>query len=201
MRASCSAGVSPSGLLTAMPARSWPLRPATRTMKNSSRLLAEIDRNRTRSSRGWASFAASSSTRRLNWSHDNSRLMNRSGLAISSKTGAASALAAIGSTPASSFITMTLPRSAMDQAADEECVVGRRHGNDRDRVEAGAEIADGERHRGGARREQHESLLLAREIEKVEQRPFVECAGGDILDHQRAGGERRWHVCFVERAR
>ena len=79
MRLSCSAGVSPSGLLIVMPARSWPLRPATRTMKNSSRLLAEIDRNRTRSSSGWASLAASSSTRRLKCSHDSSRLMKRSG--------------------------------------------------------------------------------------------------------------------------
>ena len=35
------------------PARTWPFRPATRTMKNSSRLLAEIDRKRTRSSSGW----------------------------------------------------------------------------------------------------------------------------------------------------
>ena len=33
-------GVRPSGLFVAMPARTWPLRPATRTMKNSSRLLA-----------------------------------------------------------------------------------------------------------------------------------------------------------------
>ena len=56
MRASCSAGVRPSGLLMVMPARNWPLRPATRTMKNSSRLLAEIERNRTRSSSGWASL-------------------------------------------------------------------------------------------------------------------------------------------------
>src|SRR6516162_5928164 len=94
MRASCSAGVSPSGLLIAMPARNWPLRPATRTMKNSSRLLAEIERNRTRSSKGWASLADSSRTRRLNCSHDNSRLMNRSGLAMSSKGGAAAAAAA-----------------------------------------------------------------------------------------------------------
>ena len=45
--------VRPSGLRVVMPARSWPRRPATRTMKNSSRLLAEIERNRTRSSRGW----------------------------------------------------------------------------------------------------------------------------------------------------
>ena len=41
------------GSWSVMPARTWPLRPATRTMKNSSRLLAEIDRNRSRSSSGW----------------------------------------------------------------------------------------------------------------------------------------------------
>ena len=45
-------GVRPSGLLIAMPSRTWPARPATRTMKNSSRLAAEIDRKRTRSSSG-----------------------------------------------------------------------------------------------------------------------------------------------------
>ena len=53
IRTSCSDGVRPSGLRSAMPSRTWALMPATRTMKNSSRLLAEIDRNRTRSSAGW----------------------------------------------------------------------------------------------------------------------------------------------------
>ena len=48
-------------------------------MKNSSRLVAEIERNRSRSSNGWLAFADSSNTLRLNSSHDNSRLMNRSG--------------------------------------------------------------------------------------------------------------------------
>src|ERR1700733_9863675 len=48
-------------------------------MKNSSRLVAEIERNRSRSSSGWLAFADSSNTLRLNSSHDNSRLMNRSG--------------------------------------------------------------------------------------------------------------------------
>jgi len=37
-----------------MPSRTWALMPATRTMKNSSRLLAEIDRNRTPLKRGMA---------------------------------------------------------------------------------------------------------------------------------------------------
>ena len=40
------------GTLMAMPCRIWPARPATRTMKNSSRFAAEIDRKRMRSSRG-----------------------------------------------------------------------------------------------------------------------------------------------------
>ena len=53
----------------------------------------------------------------------------------------------------------------------------------------------------GARREQHEGLLLAGEIEKVKERPFVERAGGEILDHQRAGGERRRHRGLLQRAR
>jgi hypothetical protein len=54
------------GLRIVMPWRTCPSRPATRTMKNSSRLLAEIDRKRTRSSSGWAVFSVSSSTRLLN---------------------------------------------------------------------------------------------------------------------------------------
>src|SRR5204863_10101889 len=80
MRPSCSAGVSPSGLRSVMPSRTWALMPATRTMKNSSRLLAEIDRNRTRSSAGWPVLTESSSTRRLKCSQESSRLMKRSGL-------------------------------------------------------------------------------------------------------------------------
>ena len=48
-------------------------------MKNSSRLLAEIDRKRSRSSSGWRGFSASSSTRSLKASQDSSRLKKRSG--------------------------------------------------------------------------------------------------------------------------
>src|ERR1700690_4563332 len=48
-------------------------------MKNSSRLVAEIERNRSRSRSGWLAFADSSNTLRLNSSHDSSRLINRSG--------------------------------------------------------------------------------------------------------------------------
>ena len=77
---SCSDGVRPSALCLVMPARSWPLRPATRTMKNSSRLLAEIETNRMRSSSGWLGLPASSSTRMLNCSQLTSRLTKRAGL-------------------------------------------------------------------------------------------------------------------------
>ena len=62
-----------------MPTRRWPFSPATRTMKNSLRLFAEIERKRTRSSRGWRGLDASSSTRSLKASHDSSRLMKRAG--------------------------------------------------------------------------------------------------------------------------
>jgi hypothetical protein len=69
--------VSPSCEAVAMPERTWPIRPATRTMKNSSRLSAEIDRKRSCSRSGWFRFEASSNTRRLNCSQDSSRLMKR----------------------------------------------------------------------------------------------------------------------------
>ncbi len=75
----CSAGVSPSSERVSTPLRNCPRRPATRTMKNSSRLLAEIETKRTRSSSGCAALEASSRTRRLNSSQDNSRLMKRLG--------------------------------------------------------------------------------------------------------------------------
>ena len=95
MRTSCSAGVRPSGLRSVMPSRTWALMPATRTMKNSSRLLAEIDRNRTRSSAGWPGLTDSSSTRRLKCSQESSRLMKRSGLVPIAKPGATSAICSL----------------------------------------------------------------------------------------------------------
>src|SRR5688572_15914638 len=49
-------------------------------MKNSSRLLAEIDTKRSRSSNGWCLLPASSSTRMLNCSQLTSRLTKRAGL-------------------------------------------------------------------------------------------------------------------------
>ena len=63
------------------PALAWPISPATRTEQNSSRLLALMDTKRSRSSSGWRSFSASSSTRWLKSSQDSSRLMKRSGSA------------------------------------------------------------------------------------------------------------------------
>src|SRR5215207_839417 len=55
-------------------------------MKNSSRLLAEMDRKRSCSRRGWLLLEASSRTRRLNCSQDSSLLMKRSGLRDKART-------------------------------------------------------------------------------------------------------------------
>ena len=77
-----SLGVRPSGLISTICSRSWPTRPATLTMKNSSRLFPEIERKRRRSSRGWLRLRASSRTRMLKPSQDSSRLKNRWGLSM-----------------------------------------------------------------------------------------------------------------------
>lgn len=71
-------GESPDAAVTAMPVAMRRLSPATRTMKNSSRLDAKIARNRTRSRSGWLGSSASSSTRWLNASQLSSRSANRS---------------------------------------------------------------------------------------------------------------------------
>ena len=76
---STSRGSSPDAAGTATPAAIRRLRPATRTMKNSSRFEAKIARNRTRSSSGSDGSSASSSTRVLKCSQDTSRSRNRSG--------------------------------------------------------------------------------------------------------------------------
>ena len=68
----------PAGRLDGDAGLDPPLSPATRTMKNSSRLLAKIARNRVRSRSGSVGSSASSSTRLLNRSHDSSRSRNRS---------------------------------------------------------------------------------------------------------------------------
>src|SRR4051794_8732759 len=77
-RASCSRMVSQSGERTVSPVLCRRLSPAMRTMKNSSRLLAKIARNLTRSSRGRVSSSASSRTRALKSSQESSRLRKRS---------------------------------------------------------------------------------------------------------------------------
>jgi hypothetical protein len=120
MRTSCSAGDNPSGLLVLMPARTCARRPATRTMKNSSRLLAEIDRNRNRSISGCWRLADSSRTRRLKLSQESSRLMKRSGLkarsdAMCPAAGSASQPGASSRCvrPDSSATTVARPRSTV----------------------------------------------------------------------------------------
>ena len=74
MASSVSRGVRPSCSGVSMPASTWSCRPATRTMKNSSRLFEAIAENFSRSSSGTPSSSESSSTRWLNSSHDSSRL-------------------------------------------------------------------------------------------------------------------------------
>ena len=61
--APCWAGVRPSGEAAPMPECTWPISPATRTEKNSSRLEALMETKRSRSSSGWRVFSASSTTR------------------------------------------------------------------------------------------------------------------------------------------
>ena len=70
MASRTSRGVRPLAARTAMPVAMRRLRPATRTMKNSSRLLAKMARNLARSRIGRSSSSASSSTRWLKASHD-----------------------------------------------------------------------------------------------------------------------------------
>src|ERR1700693_4605296 len=78
MAAFVSAGVSPSGVGALSPASMRRFNVATRTMKHSSRFELKMARNFTRSRSGTLGSCASSSTRRLNSSHDSSRLMNAS---------------------------------------------------------------------------------------------------------------------------
>src|SRR5580704_13344388 len=94
-----------------MRARSAAPRPATRTMKNSSRLAAEIERNLIRSKSGWPRLADSSNTRRLKFSQDNSRLMKRSGL--DTRSDARWPSSGRRGEPDSKATTVAWPRSAM----------------------------------------------------------------------------------------
>ena len=59
------------------PDAAWSIRPATRTMKNSSCISEKIPQNLTRSSSGRAASAARSSTRSLESSQESSRLISR----------------------------------------------------------------------------------------------------------------------------
>src|SRR4051794_36816817 len=88
---STSRGSSPDAERTAIPVAMRRLRPATRTMKNSSRLLAKMATNRTRSSSGSPSSCASWSTRWLNCSQLASRSRNRSPSIATVAVGEASA--------------------------------------------------------------------------------------------------------------
>src|SRR2546427_9839810 len=77
IRSSCSRAVRPSGPGPPSPCSRSVCNPATRIMKNSSRLLWKMARNFTRSSRGQRGSAASSSTRSLKASQDSSRESKR----------------------------------------------------------------------------------------------------------------------------
>ena len=86
---SCSLGNIPSAPLSATPPASNCFKPATRTMKNSSRLDATMPWNLQRSARGTAGSHASSKTRPLNSNQDSSRLMKWCGrTSVSAPTGA-----------------------------------------------------------------------------------------------------------------
>jgi hypothetical protein len=73
MSVSASAGERPMFVGTARPVTMRRFSPATRTMKNSSRLLAKIARKFARSSSGSDASSASSSTRWLKASQLSSR--------------------------------------------------------------------------------------------------------------------------------
>src|SRR4051812_35314776 len=77
--ASACRGVRPSGDCVDTPADASPIRPATRTMKNSSSINEKIEQNLTRSSSGSVGSAASSSTRASYSRNDSSRFSSRSG--------------------------------------------------------------------------------------------------------------------------
>ena len=88
IRTSCSAGVRPSGLLMVMPSRTWPLQAGDADHEEFVEVVGRDRQEAQPLQQRMASFAASSSTRRLKCSQDSSRLMKRSGLALSSNSGA-----------------------------------------------------------------------------------------------------------------
>src|ERR1019366_10431008 len=74
--ANCSTGNMPSALASCTSPATNCLIPATRTMKNSSRLLETMAWNFSLSASGTVGSQASSSTRPLNSNHESSRLKN-----------------------------------------------------------------------------------------------------------------------------
>ena len=87
IRCNCVIGARPSagGSCGSTSPKACSRRPATRTMKNSSRFELKIARNFTRSSSGLFASSASSSTRALNSSQLSSRLMKCSGRKVSGR--------------------------------------------------------------------------------------------------------------------
>src|SRR3712207_1019492 len=73
MRVNCSSGVMPSGTGFGSSAATCCCSPATRIMKNSSRLVSEIATNRTLSRRGCRGSLACARTRSLKPSQESSR--------------------------------------------------------------------------------------------------------------------------------
>src|ERR671917_2616019 len=78
-RESCSSGVIPSGTGFGSSEATCCCNPETRIMKNSSRLVSEIETNRTLSNKGCRSSRACARTRSLKASHESSRFMYRDG--------------------------------------------------------------------------------------------------------------------------
>src|SRR5215210_1648098 len=76
---SCSSGVIPSGTGFGSSEATCCCNPATRIMKNSSRLVSEMATNRTLSRSGCRSSRACARTRSLKASHESSRFMYRDG--------------------------------------------------------------------------------------------------------------------------
>src|ERR671921_459044 len=79
MRVNCSSGVIPSGTGFGSSATTCCWRPATRIMKNSSRLVSEIATNRTLSRRGCRWSLACARTRSLKPSQESSRFTYNEG--------------------------------------------------------------------------------------------------------------------------
>ncbi len=107
----------PLAARTARPVAILRLRPATRTMKNSSRLLVKIARKRARSSRGRLSSSASSSTRSLKRSHDSSRSTNRLSTDSMRATSAGSGVYDAAAVPSVTTLSGSVTAGASSTAA------------------------------------------------------------------------------------